>query len=746
MAAATGAIEEDKHRLGRRRRFRVAVAAGAAAAGLLVPTTAQAPSHLWENLALVLLAAAVTGAAWATSRTSGGRRRLAWRTIALAGAIRVAFEIFHLAAGDVAGVHDAGEAVSDTLAIAAAAVLVVALRGFFPRSDLRSERVRNLLVALTVALSFAFLQRLAIGPKLLEETGSAFTANLLHTALLSLAIVLVSLGVILYAMVGRGARLTVGLLAGAFVFGSYAAATHGLSSALGTAPRDSYLGTASALAYILLALAALSPAADVENPRALRHSPRESGLAGAGAMLPTVAAAAAAAWSGAVPGDGVLAAIGLCILLLSLTRFYLLSRDTAELLAANLRVEALEEASTALAAQATKSRRMVEAFADGVLGVDLQGRICAVNPRAARLLGKEAAMLTGRPFESLLHRSEGTPEPDPVRSALASGRPTQTSIWSFVRSDGVVFPVDMAVGPVVENAGTTGAVVVFRDITERKAVERMKDEFVSVVSHELRTPLTAIRGALGLLGSGRVEQLSEPSRKLVTLALDNSVRLGRIVDDLLDIERLESGGAPLEFADHRIDDLIRTAIAGISPLAARVPVNISAHPAVGRVHADGDRIVQALTNLLGNAVKFSPAGSTITVSVSRYCDAIEIAVTDQGRGIPQDKLESIFERFEQVDSSDTRDKGGTGLGLSICRTIARRHGGSIRVESQPGHGSTFTLTLPVARKAEPTTSAAEATRAPAPEPTGAPATEGTSAPGPEAISAPAPEAAGVGRS
>jgi signal transduction histidine kinase len=248
----------------------------------------------------------------------------------------------------------------------------------------------------------------------------------------------------------------------------------------------------------------------------------------------------------------------------------------------------------------------------------------------------------------------------------------------------------------VEDGVILGAVIVFRDITQRREIERMKDEFISVVSHELRTPLTAIRGSLGLMAGGAIGPLPDRADRLIGLALESTERLTRLINDMLDIERIESGATTMEFTECEAADLVRSAVDGVRSLAAEVPVALVVGPVSGRVHADGDRIVQTLTNLLGNAMKFSPPHTTITVSAWPERDVVEFAVADQGRGIPSEKVERIFERFEQVDSSDSRQKGGTGLGLSISRTIVRRHGGRIWVHSELGTGSTFYFTLPAA--------------------------------------------------
>ena len=261
--------------------------------------------------------------------------------------------------------------------------------------------------------------------------------------------------------------------------------------------------------------------------------------------------------------------------------------------------------------------------------------------------------------------------------------------------------MEITAAPQQDAGAATGAVVVFSDISARRAVERMKQEFISVVSHELRTPLTSIRGSLGLLAGGAVDGLPAGARRMVQIALDNSDRLTRLINDILDVERIESGSLPLEFTVRDSAELVATAVTALRPVAEAAGVTLVAGPAQGRVHADADRIVQALTNLVGNAVKFSAPGDRVTVAAELDGAHVTFRVEDQGRGIPGDKLESIFDRFQQVDSSDAREKGGTGLGLAITRSIVDRHGGRIWAESELGRGAVFRFTLPAVPDSAP---------------------------------------------
>ncbi|WP_420239444.1 ATP-binding protein [Telmatobacter bradus] len=218
---------------------------------------------------------------------------------------------------------------------------------------------------------------------------------------------------------------------------------------------------------------------------------------------------------------------------------------------------------------------------------------------------------------------------------------------------------------------------------------------VATVSHELRTPLTSIHGALGLLSSGMLGPLSEKATKLLLIALNNSERLLRIINDILDLERMQNGREPLDFRPMQLEDLVRQAIDGITPVADSVHVRLLSECPPVQLVADPDRLLQVLTNLLSNAVKFSPENGVVTIRAAAGPEEVQISVLDEGRGIPTDKLESIFDRFQQVESTDARQKGGSGLGLTICRTIVVQHGGRIWAERNAGHGSCLHLSLPL---------------------------------------------------
>jgi signal transduction histidine kinase/CheY-like chemotaxis protein len=240
-----------------------------------------------------------------------------------------------------------------------------------------------------------------------------------------------------------------------------------------------------------------------------------------------------------------------------------------------------------------------------------------------------------------------------------------------------------------------------RQLSERSQLDRLKDEFISTVSHELRTPLTSIRGALGLLASGTLGELDPRAMNLLRIATTNTDRLIRLINDILDLERMEAGRAPLQIRRCSLRDLCQQAIETMTPMAESHAVHIEMVPFTPGQTADSlffdgdsDRILQVVTNLLSNAIKFSPQASTVRVHTDATSDSILVKVVDEGRGIPADKLDSIFDRFQQVEHADARQRGGTGLGLSICRSIVQQHSGSIWAQRNLVKGTTMFVMLP----------------------------------------------------
>jgi signal transduction histidine kinase len=247
-----------------------------------------------------------------------------------------------------------------------------------------------------------------------------------------------------------------------------------------------------------------------------------------------------------------------------------------------------------------------------------------------------------------------------------------------------------------EHKNVKGFFSLTTDISDRKAIERMKDEFISVVSHELRTPLTSMHSALKILATGKLGSLSKDGQQILEIADDNTERLVRLVNNVLDLQRIESGEVKMEKQICNISTLMIQATETMQPMAQHHGVVLVVEPIDMNILVDSDYIVQALTNLISNAIKFSAVNGKVWLTAENRPNVeVLLSVCDEGQGIPSDKLESIFERFQQVDSSDSRRKGGTGLGLTICRNIVEQHEGKIWAESTLGKGSTFSFTLPL---------------------------------------------------
>lgn len=347
-------------------------------------------------------------------------------------------------------------------------------------------------------------------------------------------------------------------------------------------------------------------------------------------------------------------------------------------------------------------RAMFDNAGLGIVFMDvLAGRAIAVNQAFADMMGYTVEELRGEGFWVVSH-PEGRADDQELLRALNAGEVGHLQREQrFVRRDGSVFwgRLNLTVIPNGEPVPAYG-IGVFEDISERREAERVKDEFVSIVGHELRTPLTSIRGSLGLMEAGVLGSLPEEAARMLTLAVSNTDRLVRLINDILDIERMDAGQMEIRLTSLEASSLVEQAVQVVQSAADAAAVALRVEADEGSVVADGDRIVQALVNLLGNAVKFSPPGAEVVVAVGAIGDEVRFSVRDHGRGIPADQLEVIFDRFHQVDGSDAREKGGTGLGLPIARAIVEHHdhGGRLWAENAPdGRGAILSFTLPAVR-------------------------------------------------
>jgi PAS domain S-box-containing protein len=357
--------------------------------------------------------------------------------------------------------------------------------------------------------------------------------------------------------------------------------------------------------------------------------------------------------------------------------------------------------------RATRQRELIlESVGDGIYGIDLDGRLTFINEAGARTLGYTPGELTGRDVHEIIHHShaDGTPYSktnSPILQGMRRCETVRMRDEVFWRHDGAAIPVEYSASPLIEDGQISGMVVAFQDVSERRRLERMKDEFISTVSHELRTPLTSLRASLGLIASGSLDRRPEKQHQMLEMAIGNCDRLVRLVNDILDFDSGKRGKLPLHRQPVETIDLLRRAADVAQNTASQVSIGFRIEAPPAPVLADEERILQVLNELVANALKFSPPDTTISLAAqSSGTSEVCFIVEDQGRGIAPEKLERIFDRFQQGDASDSRALGGTGLGLALCRSIVDQHGGRIWAESTPGLGSRFLFTLPAAEANE----------------------------------------------
>jgi len=387
-----------------------------------------------------------------------------------------------------------------------------------------------------------------------------------------------------------------------------------------------------------------------------------------------------------VAAGGVIIDLLLFYIILSLSRM----RQRALALA--------DEQMAKLRAREVQFKAITDSAHDGILAVDDAGLITYVNPAAQAMFNYSEAELIGRPLSDLISSQYAARLQDMLREESSS---EEAPPWELegVRRGGEVFSAELSLARWRAD-GTHNTTAVIRDITDRKKVERMQNEFVSTVSHELRTPLTAIRGSLGLIGGAFRDGLDVRRRQLVAIANTNVERLSRLINDILDIDRMESGTPHFDFGDFELRPLLEQGMeASVNPAEQAQVRLVMGEVDPVMVHVDADRFVQVMSNLLSNAIKFSPPGGTVRITAKQVDRYVRVEVHDQGPGIPESFRPRVFQKFAQADASTSRLKGGTGLGLSICKAIVERFGGKIDYHSSPDTGTTFYFELPVAAAA-----------------------------------------------
>ncbi|MCI0601891.1 PAS domain S-box protein [bacterium] len=353
------------------------------------------------------------------------------------------------------------------------------------------------------------------------------------------------------------------------------------------------------------------------------------------------------------------------------------------------------KAEEALGKSEKRYRTLFEDVPVGVYRTTPDGEILNANPALIRMLGYESfdeiatRNLEAPPFEPQYSRSD-------FHERMARDGEVIGLEAEWRRRDGSVIFARENARAIRDSDGTIlcyeGTV---EDITERRKIEKMKDDLISVVAHELRIPLTSIRGSLDYLASKMGQDLPATAKQLVNMASKGTERLIRLINDLLDLDKIESGAMTFDFKPHNIKSLIEHAFHSNKPYADQFGVNLAVDivPSV-MVNVDSDRFIQVMTNLLSNAVKFSPENETVTISALYTGDSVRISVRDCGPGIPEKFHSRIFQKFSQADSLSSRQKGGSGLGLSITKAIVEKFGGKIGFETYTNAGTTFYFDLP----------------------------------------------------
>lgn len=335
-------------------------------------------------------------------------------------------------------------------------------------------------------------------------------------------------------------------------------------------------------------------------------------------------------------------------------------------------------------------RAIIEKVPVGLIVFGEKGTIEFVNSTLANMFGQQRDDLIGKEISSLVEHSSTTSSEEFAAQLEEKAFERVTEI-TCKRNGTEKFPVEFSM-TVFETEDGQRRLGILLDVTERQEIQRMRQAFVSMVSHELRTPLTAVSGFISLLEMGAFGEVSAEATEQAARAEANVSRLMKLISDLLDLEKMDSGTLNVSKAKCQLQEILDSADDASRPFAEGRGINLVIEHVKSNddsLYADGDRIVQVLVNLISNAVKFSKPAGTVTVTSALNDDFVELKVIDEGRGVPAKYKELIFERFQQVEAADSKQKGGTGLGLAICKTIVEMHGGVIAVDSEEGRGSTF---------------------------------------------------------
>ena len=346
-----------------------------------------------------------------------------------------------------------------------------------------------------------------------------------------------------------------------------------------------------------------------------------------------------------------------------------------------------------------KNRAILENIIDSVIVIDAKGIIQTVNDATTKLFGYEVEELVGQNIKMLMPESFAIKHDQYLANYRETGQEKIIGKGREVvakRQDDSEFPIELSVGRMDIN-GEIMFTGIIRDITERKEAEKMKAEFISTVSHELRTPLTSIRGSIGLLKGGAAGELTDKAEQLLNIAHNNTERLLLLINDILDISKIEAGKMDFKFAPVNVTEAVEQAIENNTGYAEQHQVSYVLENHINNqfIYADAGRFQQIMGNLMSNAAKFANPNSQVIISLAQREHQVRISVTDYGKGIPETLKPTIFEKFTQADSTDTRQTGGTGLGLNITKLMVEKHNGIIGFESTENIGTTFYIDLPL---------------------------------------------------
>ncbi len=335
----------------------------------------------------------------------------------------------------------------------------------------------------------------------------------------------------------------------------------------------------------------------------------------------------------------------------------------------------------------------------GVLEWNQDQHIAGWNQAAERIFGYHSDEVAALMPADLMFSAHDVALADMWQKLLSSNS-TVVSLLENRRRDGSLIQCEWITTPLINSRNEmVGAISLVEDVTQKMANEKLKSEFISIVSHELRTPVTSIKGGLSLLASGALDSDPEQGREMLEVALANTNRLQILINDILDVEKLESGRMEYHFADHDLASLVEQVVVANTAYAEQYGIKVCTRidEASCMVRMDPDRMFQVLTNLLSNAIKFSGSGTPVTITLEKQDDKCRVSVNNMGEVIPEDDRANMFTKFFQRDSSTTRKKGGTGLGLYICQKFLGEHGGEIDFSSAKNHGTTFFFSLPLSK-------------------------------------------------